>query len=79
MTAKPTITTAQFRRTWGHEPEVVDDGSWAFQASTTPTAFEADRYGDVRFFPGTYDEAAKTAAAHFANGRIPVPYIAVLG
>ena len=76
---KPTITTAHFRRCWGHEPRVVDDGNYAFQASTTPTAFEAERYGDIEWFRGPYDEAAKAAAAFFANGRIPVPYIAVLG
>lgn len=68
------VTTAEFVRTHGKAPRGF--GSWAFQASTTRAAFDADRTGEVTFVTATFTEARKRAVAHLAADA---RFVAVLG
>ncbi len=69
---KTTFTTRQFERTWGSKPKGF--GTWAFQATTTQTAFDSERTGEIQFFTGTLTEARNEARRSFTE-----PLIAILG
>lgn len=72
-TTRPEVTTAAFFRSHAKHP--AGRGVWAFQASTTRTAFDRDCTGQVEFFSGTFNEAAAQARTHFADAT----FVAVLG
>ncbi len=72
-TNRPEVTTAPFVRCHGEEPR--GHGFWAFQASTTRTAFDRDCNGHPEFFNGTFTEAAAQARKHFADAD----FVAALG
>jgi len=55
-----TFTTASFRRSAGRNPRGF--GAWAFQASRTRSAFDADLFGPVVVVTGTFTEAKAEAA-----------------
>lgn len=58
-----TATTAAYQRTHGKGPRGY--GTYAWQRSTSRTAYDADRYGDTDFFTGTYTSTREQAqAAH---------------
>ncbi len=66
------FTTRQFERTHGRKPKGF--GSWAFQATTSETAFDSELTGEIQFFTGTFTEARAAAKQAF-----DAPLVAVLG
>ncbi len=52
-------TTRAFTRSHGTNPR--GQGGWGFQRSTTEQAFDADLFGDMEFFQGTFTEARRQA------------------
>jgi len=58
-------TTAPYERSHGKAPRGY--GAWAFQRSTTRTAYTSDCYGDTDFFTGTYTEARRQAEQAHAD------------
>ncbi len=66
------FTTRQFERTHGRTPKGF--GAWAFQATTSETAFDSELTGEVQFFTGTFTEARAEARRFFT-----APLVAVLG
>jgi hypothetical protein len=69
---KTEFTTRQFERTHGRKPKGF--GAWAFQATTSETAFDSELTGSVQFFTGTFTEARAEAKQAFE-----APLVAVLG
>lgn len=66
------FTYAPYIRSHGKAPK--GQGGWAFQATTSSTAFDAERYGDIRIYFGTLTEA-KAAARQAMSDKI----VSVLG
>ncbi len=62
---KVKFTTAPFERTHGRTPKGF--GAWAFQATTSETAFDSELTGEVQFFTGTFTEARANARRFFGN------------
>jgi hypothetical protein len=69
---KPAVTTEAFQRS--HMTKPRGNGGWAFQRSTRRTAFEAERFGEVEFFFGTFTDARAQAVASMADA----PFVAVM-
>jgi hypothetical protein len=66
------VTTAAYLRSHGRAPR--GSGTWAFSASQTSRAYDADLRGNVVFAHGTLAEATRVARESLRG----VPYIAVL-
>lgn len=60
----PEVTTRAYERTHGKQP--AGSGSWAFQGSTTRSAFSAD-VTEPQFFYGEYRDVVKQAREAFAE------------
>lgn len=67
-----TPTNRSYVRTTGRNPRGT--GAWAFQASRTEVAFDADLFGEVVFANGTLTEARRQAATVLSG-----PFLATLG
>lgn len=64
---RATITPSPFKRANGGKAP-TGFGTWAFQATTTYTAFDADLFGEVKTFTGTLTQAIKALRAEGATG-----------
>jgi hypothetical protein len=63
----PDITTKPYERSHGTTPRGT--GRWAFQATRTWVAFDADLFGEVAFIDGTFTEAKAQAAEVFTDAE----------
>lgn len=63
---KTEFTPAAFARSHGHLPKGY--GAWGFQESATQVAYDADLFGEQRFFTGTLTTAKAAARAAFPAG-----------
>lgn len=68
------FTERPYLRSHGTAPR--GRGVWAFSASSTVAAFDADLFGPVCTWSGTLTSARREARAHF--GALGVRYVAVL-
>lgn len=71
-TTTVTFTDAAFRRSAGRKPRGW--AAWAFQATQSRAAFDADLFGPVVIISGTFTEATAEAARRFTG----TPVVAVL-
>lgn len=63
---RATFTASAFERSHGKRP--TGRGSWAFQQTTSFTAFDAELFGEIEFFNDTLTGAMARMRANGATG-----------
>ena len=70
MNTTVTLTTSAFERSHGHKPRGF--GHWAFQRTTSRTAFERELEGELVFLTGTLTECREQLVSSGVTGLVAV-------